>query len=122
MTMERFDRTPSALGIVEYSLVETERGPGLLEWDEQRGKGFVSHFAWKDERGSHYVWWVGALGRDAGSAGECVIPDDRSQPIPCYIHGPGSYTVVEVNGVTKPVAQVPPRAPTFTLKRRPALP
>jgi hypothetical protein len=115
-TLARFDRPGQAVpAVLEYSLVETPEGKGLLEWDIRSRKGFVAYFGWRDEKGDHYIAWVDFLGRDA-LAVEYVVPDDSRRPILVYHYEAGTYTVVESKGVRKPVPQGR-RAPVFKLLR-----
>lgn len=115
-TLATFARScQAAPAVLEYTLVDTPKGKGILEWDTRSKKGFVAYYGWEDEKGEHYISWVEFLGRDA-LAVEYIVPHDTQRPILAYQYKAGTYAVVESNGVRKPVPQGHPPV-TFTLAR-----
>jgi hypothetical protein len=96
-----------------YYLVETENGLGILE---KENKGSVTTTAtthWRATDGDHFALWVEFLSRQGGAI-EYIIPFDRSQPAWRFAYPTGTYTILTMDSVTRPVplnpkAQMPVR-------------
>jgi hypothetical protein len=82
---------------VRYLLVQTEKGPGILERSPD-GSGTLFQTTWRDDQGDHFAGWV------VTSHGyEFVVPLDRSKPAKKYVYPKGFYSTKEINGISRPV-------------------
>jgi hypothetical protein len=102
---------------LEYQLVETDKGLGLLEKRLDHDVHGLLRPAWHDEKGDHFIYWVypesggGLLVRVVGDVQrqigvfEFVIPDDRTEEGREYIYWEYGYTAKVENGIKKPIAK-----------------
>ncbi len=81
----------------EYSLVETQKGPFMLERTPEGGFLFQIH--WRDEMGDHY-----AASLKGGGAWEFIVPLDRSKNAVRLDYPHGTYSLVDMDGKKRPVA------------------
>lgn len=97
----------------DYYLIETEKGPAVLE-QEQGDSGALADLHWRASDGDHFAIWISFLSRQGG-AFEYVIPFDRTQPAKRFVYPAGSYTLMEMDGIERPVALNPARHPPLRL-------
>ena len=87
---------------VKWFLVKTKKGLALIEKDPSSESKLRVDQAWKDKRGYHFVYWVEFMGT-RGTAFEFVVPRDITKTAIGYRYADGTYSVVTVNGVARPV-------------------
>lgn len=92
---------------VNYCLVETEKGLAFLE-QEQGGNSTLANLHWRDSDGDHFAVWISFLSRQGGAV-EYIIPFDRTQPAKRFHYPVGSYTIIDMNGIERPIAVDPAR-------------
>lgn len=95
-----------------YYLVETENGLGMLEKEEGQSASLATTH-WRMSDGDHFSLWIEFLSRQGG-AFEYIVPFDRSQPAWRFYYPAGTYTILEMDSVSRPVplnpkAQTPVR-------------
>ena len=82
---------------VKYFLVGTEDGEAIFERSlDGSGALFLNH--WEDEEGDHFAGWVSKR-----HGYEFVVPKDRTQPAKKFVYPAGYYTILEINGIERPV-------------------
>jgi len=92
----------------DYLLVRTEQGEAMFE-RAANGSGALFETHWSDDAGDHFAGWV------ATSHGyEFVVPKDRQQPASKYVYPRGTFRLVDIDGVTRPVPTTA-AAPVATL-------
>ena len=82
---------------VDYLLVRTETGEAIFERSLD-GSGALFQTHWEDENGDHFAAWVSTK-----HAYEVVVPKDRTQPAKKFVYPAGYYSVVQKNGIERPV-------------------
>jgi hypothetical protein len=82
---------------VRYQLVQTEKGTAILERSPD-GSGMLFQTVWRDDRGEHFAGWV-----STSHGYEFLVPLDRTQPATKYVYPAGSYSVKEIDGISRPV-------------------
>lgn len=90
-------------------LVGTGGGPALLVRDSASKPALCIPQAWEDVEGRHFViwresriWWPGLLGAEMNGL-EFVIPADPSRPGKVVGYPAGGYSIVEADGIQRPV-------------------
>lgn len=103
----------------EYALIESANGLGILETTSGASKAFVIDWAWRDDQGDHFVLWGEAMGY-RGNAWEFIVPEDRRQEASGYIYPVGTFSIVRLNGLPRPVPHKFNPIPDFRLVPEPA--
>lgn len=104
---------------VTYALVQTEKGPAILERSDN-GSGALVQNHWVDSAGDHFAAWVYAYGATEGCHGfEFVVPTDRSRNALRYVYPQGSYVVQKVDGVDRPIPLSPAKPVTTLIPVKP---
>ncbi len=85
---------------VNYLLVRTENGEAVFERSLD-GSGVLFQTHWEDNDGDHFAGWV-----SKSHGYEFVVPKDRTQPAKKYIYPAGYYSLLEKDGITRPVPVV----------------
>jgi hypothetical protein len=96
-----------------YYLVETAKGLGMLEKAEGHSAALATTH-WRGTDGDHFALWVEFLSRQGG-AFEYVVPFDRSQPALRFVYPAGTYTILEMDSITRPVPLIPQTHPPVRL-------
>ena len=93
----KYDAEGTVPAGVNYLLVRTEEGEAIFE-RSLNGSGalFLNH--WEDEDGDHFAGWVSKR-----HGYEFVVPKDRTQPAKKFVYPAGYYTILEINGIERPV-------------------
>jgi hypothetical protein len=89
--------TPKA----DYYLIQTKTGLGLLE-KPAKGRDALATTHWRTHAGDHFAIWIGFLSRQGG-AFEFVIPLDRTQPGKRFYYPPETYSLIQMDGIERPV-------------------
>jgi len=99
----------------KWHLIRTEEGLALRERSNNgNGNNAIINHAWDDNAGHHFVIWASALGEQS-TAFEYVVPYDHIKPASRYVYPSGSYTILKMNGVRRPVPYKPPHSPAALL-------
>jgi len=98
----------------DYYLVQTEKGLAVLERDPG-GSSALANLHWRASDGDHFALWISFLSRQGG-AFEYVIPFDRTQPAKRFVYPAGSYTIIDMDGIERPVPVNPTsQTPAFLI-------
>ncbi len=108
----------------DYALIRTHRGLALVA--ENDGKKILIDNHWAEANGDHFALLAGAnrdhfpfFGIPVGSNGdafEVIVPTDRSEPAELRRYLAGSYTVMPIGAILRPIG-TPSEASTLTPRR-----
>lgn len=84
-----------------YHLVQTERGPCMWERSSD-GSGFFFETHWADQNADHYAGWIKGSTKHS-NAYEFVIPRDRAAEARKYVYLAGTFSVMTIDGLKRPV-------------------
>jgi len=116
---------------VQYFLVEADEGLAILEQIED-GSGSLIQTHWQEDQSDHFAAWVsppsipsaGCLTEitelpsrtgSGGAAVEYVVPFDRSEEAKRVVYLRKTYTIWEIDGISRPVPKNPETEPVCPL-------
>jgi hypothetical protein len=116
---------------MQYFLIETGEGLAIFEREED-GSGSLIQTHWQDKQGDHFAAWVSVPGIPSagcltdlttlpsrkgrgGPAYEFVVPIDRSKEAERFVYERGTYTIWELDGISRPVPKNPETKAVATL-------
>ena len=116
---------------IQYFLIETQEGLAIFEREED-GSGALMQTHWKDDQCDHFAAWVAPPGIPSagcltdlttlpsrkglgGPAYEFVVPFDRSKEAERFVYEKGTYTIWELDEISRPVPENPETKPVAML-------
>ena len=85
-----------------WLLVESDGRLAIIERDQDGNSlDTIIRYGWKDLKGHHFVIWAAFLDEQS-TAFEYIVPEDFTKPAKRFIYPPGSYSILESNGVKRP--------------------
>lgn len=101
---------------IRIYLIRTKSSLAILERSEESGTpDTIIEHGWDDKKGHHFVIWGDVLGA-LTPAFEYTVPYDLEQPALRQVYSSGSYTILEIDGVRRPVPFKKPVFPGIQLR------
>jgi len=98
-----------------WALVRIDDDLAMIEFDSSDPSGKIAvEKAWQDQNGHHFVLWATFLDHRS-DAFEFIVPSDIEGPARRLFYPAGTYSVVKVDGVSRPVRDRSSSAPALIL-------